>query len=86
MKRLERPDYLNWLISHKDEQIIKVVTGVRRCGKSTIFEIYRDYLLAHGVLPEQIIALNFEDLDYEELTDYKLLYKYVKEDVYKRQA
>ena len=79
MKRLERPDYLNWLISHKDEQIIKVVTGVRRCGKSTIFEIYRDYLLAHGVLPEQIIALNFEDLDYEELTDYKLLYKYVKE-------
>lgn len=79
MRRLERPDYLNWLISHKDEQIIKVVTGVRRCGKSTIFEIYRDYLLAQGVLPEQIIALNFEDLDYEELTDYKLLYNYVKE-------
>ena len=78
MRRLERPDYLNWLVSHKDEQIIKVVTGVRRCGKSTIFEIYRDYLLAQGVLPEQIIALNFEDLDYEELTDYKLLYKYVK--------
>lgn len=41
MKRLERPDYLNWLVSHKDEQIIKVLTGVRRCGKSTIFEIYR---------------------------------------------
>ncbi|HIR45231.1 MAG TPA: ATP-binding protein, partial [Candidatus Ventrisoma faecale] len=45
MKRLERQDYLNWLIQHKDKQIIKVVTGVRRCGKSTIFEIYRDYLL-----------------------------------------
>lgn len=79
MRRLERPDYLNWLVSHKDEQIIKVVTGVRRCGKSTIFEIYRDYLLTHGVLPEQIISLNFENLDYEELTDYKLLYKYVQE-------
>lgn len=79
MKRVERPDYLNWLISHKDEQIIKVVTGVRRCGKSTIFAIYREYLLSHGVLPEQIIDLNFEDLDYEELADYKLLYKYVKE-------
>lgn len=79
MERLERPDYLNWLISHKDEQIIKVVTGVRRCGKSTIFEIYRDYLLSHGISSEQIIALNFEDLDYEELTDYKLLYAYVKE-------
>lgn len=79
MKRLERPDYLKWLIRQKDKQIIKVVTGVRRCGKSTIFEIYRDYLLAHGVESEQIIALNFEDLEYEDLTDYKLLYKYVKE-------
>ena len=79
MKRLERQDYLNWLIQHKDKQIIKVVTGVRRCGKSTIFEIYRDYLLSQGILPGQIIALNFEDLDYEELTDYRALYQYVKE-------
>lgn len=79
MKRLERPDYLEWLIKQKDKQIIKVVTGVRRCGKSTIFEIYRDYLVAHGVQPEQIIALNFEDLEFEDLTDYKLLYRYVKE-------
>ena len=97
MKRLERQDYLNWLIQHKDKQIIKVVTGVRRCGKSTIFEIYRDYLLSQGILPGQIIALNFEDLDYEELTDYRALYQYVKErlcpdkmnyilDVYKRQG
>ena len=79
MKRLERQDYLNWLIQHKDKQIIKVVTGVRRCGKSTIFEIYCDYLLSQGILPEQIIALNFENLDYEELTDYRSLYQYVKE-------
>ena len=79
MKRLEHQDYLNWLIQHKDKQIIKVVTGVRRCGKSTIFEIYRDYLLSQGILPGQIIALNFEDLDYEELTDYRALYQYVKE-------
>ena len=85
MKRLERPDYLNWLISHKDEQIIKVVTGVRRCGKSTIFEIYRDYLLAHGVLPEQIIALNFEDLDYEDVDYWNELCEimdYSRENVY----
>lgn len=79
MRRLERPDYLNWLIHQKDKQIIKVVTGVRRCGKSTIFEIYRDYLLAHGVQREQIIPINFEDLEYEELLDYRSLYKYVKE-------
>lgn len=79
MRRLERPDYLNWFIRQKDKQIIKVVTGVRRCGKSTIFEIYRDYLLAHGVQREQIIPINFEDLEYEELLDYRSLYKYVKE-------
>lgn len=79
MQRLERPDYLNWLISHKDQQIIKVVTGVHCCGKSTIFSIYRDYLLSQGILPEQIISLNFENLDYEDLTDYRLLYQYVKE-------
>lgn len=79
MRRLERPDYLNWFIRQKDKQIIKVVTGVRRCGKSTIFEIYRDYLLAYGVQREQIIPINFEDLEYEELLDYRSLYKYVKE-------
>lgn len=79
MKRLNRPDYLEWLIKQKDKQIIKVVTGVRRCGKSTIFEIYREYLVEHGVDPKQIIALNFEDLEYEDLTDYKLLYRYIKE-------
>lgn len=79
MKRLERPDYLNWLIRQKDKQIIKVVTGVRRCGKSTIFEIYRDYLLSHGIQKGQIIAINFEDLEYEELSDYRSLYEYVKE-------
>lgn len=78
MKRLERREYLNWLIKWKDQQIIKVVTGVRRCGKSTLFHIFQDYLLQNGVEKDQIIAINFEDLDYEELTDYKELYRYVK--------
>lgn len=79
MKRLERQSYLSWLIKWKDQQIIKVVTGVRRCGKSTLFSIYQDYLLENDVSPEQIIAINFEDLDFEELTDYKALYRYIKE-------
>lgn len=78
MKRLERTDYLNWLIKWKDRQIIKVVTGARRCGKSTLFEIYQDYLLENGVEKEQIIALNFEDLDYEDLLHYRALYQYVQ--------
>lgn len=78
MKRLERIDYLKWLIRWKDQQIIKVVTGVRRCGKSTLFEIYQDYLLNNGVDENQIITVNFEDLEYEDLQDYKSLYQYVK--------
>ena len=78
MQRLERKNDLDWLIKWKDRQIIKVVTGVRRCGKSTLFAIYQDYLRAQGVEPQQIIAINFEDLDFEDLTNYKTLYQYVK--------
>lgn len=79
MKRLKRPYYLDWLIHHKDKQIIKVVTGVRRCGKSTLFEIFQDYLLESNVSAAQIISINFEDIEFEELLDYRSLYKYVKE-------
>jgi len=71
--------YLDWLIRQKDKQIIKVITGVRRCGKSTLFEIYQDYLRKNGVTDRQIIALNFEDIEYEHLLDYKALYLYIKE-------
>lgn len=78
MKRIERKEYLDFLIRHRDRQIIKVISGVRRCGKSTLFEIYRDYLLADGVAPEQMIFINFEELDYENLTDYRMLYHYLK--------
>lgn len=78
MKTINRDAYLNWLIRHKDKQIIKVVSGVRRCGKSTLFSIYRDYLLQNGINKSQIIMLNFEDVEYEELSDYRLLYDYIK--------
>jgi len=76
---IERKEYLSELISLREKQIIKVVTGVRRCGKSTLFKLYQDYLLSTGVLPEQIISINLEDLDFEELLDYKKLYAYIKE-------
>ena len=77
MKIINRPEYLNWLIRWRDQQIIKVVSGVRRCGKSTLFEIYRDYLLHSGVQQNQIITINFEDLRFEQLADYHLLNEYV---------
>ena len=70
---VERKEYLNKLITWKDKQLIKIVTGVRRCGKSVLLEIYRDYLRKHGVESEQIIAVNCEDLDDEERTDEKKL-------------
>lgn len=79
MKNINRDDYIDFLIRLKDKQIIKVISGVRRCGKSTLFELYRDYLLKNNILSEQIISINFEDLEYEEYTDYKKLYKFITE-------
>lgn len=77
--KIERKEYLEKLIALKDKHLIKIITGVRRCGKSTLFEIYQDYLLAHGVLEEQIISINFEDYDYEALKEPKKLYDYIKD-------
>ncbi len=76
---VKRKEYLNKLIEWKDEQVIKVVTGIRRCGKSTLLLQYQDYLRENGVLDEQIISLNFEELENETLLDYKALYSYIKE-------
>lgn len=76
---IQRTEYLNKLIAFKDKQLIKVITGIRRCGKSTLLEIFQEYLKEHGTANEQIISINFEDLDYEELTDYRKLYAYLKE-------
>lgn len=78
MKHIERKEYLNWLTRWREQQIIKVVSGVRRCGKSTLFDIYRKWLLQNGVAYEQIIAINFEDIDFEHLSNYRLLYDYIK--------
>ena len=74
---IERKEYLNKLITWKDKQLIKIVTGVRRCGKSVFLKMYQDYLKNNGVKESQIVTINFEDLDYEELTNYKKLYNYL---------
>ena len=76
---VKRKEYLEKLIEWKDEQVIKVVTGIRRCGKSTLLLQYQDYLRENGVTDEQIISLNFEELENEDLLDYKVLYSYIKE-------
>lgn len=75
---IERKEYLDRLKKWKDEQVIKVITGIRRCGKSTLLTLFQDYLRAQGVSDDQIIYVNFEELEYEELLDYKALYEYIK--------
>lgn len=76
---IQRKEYLKKLIAFRDKQLIKVVAGVRRCGKSTLLKMYQEWLREQGVEASRIISINFEDIDYEELTDYRKLYDYLKE-------
>lgn len=71
---IERNSYLNQLLDWKDKNIIKVLTGIRRCGKSTILNQFQSYLMNHGVAENQIISINFEEMEFDELLDYKKLY------------
>lgn len=76
---VQRKQYLDKLKKMQNKQIIKVVTGVRRCGKSTLLMQFREYLKECGVSDSQIINVNFEDLAFEHLLDYRKLYEYVTE-------
>ncbi|MCL2816715.1 MAG: ATP-binding protein, partial [Oscillospiraceae bacterium] len=76
---VQRKQYMNKLIKMKDEKIIKVITGIRRCGKSTLMQMFQEYLKQNGVNDGQIISINFEDMQYEPLLDYHKLYEYVSE-------
>lgn len=78
MERIQRENYLSILKNFKDKQIIKVITGIRRCGKSTLLELFQDYLKENGVEEKQIVSINFENADYEELQDRKKLHEYLK--------
>lgn len=75
---IERTNYIEKLLGWKDEQVIKVVTGIRRCGKSTLLRQYQDALRQRGVSNEQIISINFEELENEPLLDYHALYDHIK--------
>ena len=77
---VERKEYLEKLKKWKDKDLIKVITGIRRCGKSTLFELYIRYLKSIGIEEDHIISINFENPD-NEFEDYKELYKYVKEQI-----
>lgn len=74
---IEREAYLDELSRWKDERVIKVITGLRRCGKSTLLFQFQQKLLENGVSPDQIISINFEDLQYEELNGYQALHQHI---------
>ena len=74
---VQRKQYMNKLIKMKDEKIIRVITGIRRCGKSTLLALFQEYLKQTGVDDSQIVSINFEDMQYEPLLDYRKLYEYV---------
>ncbi len=77
---IERIEYLDQLKRFKDKDLIKVVTGIRRCGKSTLFELFINYLKENGIKEDQIIKINLEDVDYS-FDDYKELYDYVNKQI-----
>lgn len=79
MRLIKRKEYLQQLINWRDKKVIKVITGVRRCGKSTLMDLYKSCLLEQGVANEQIISINFEDYDYIDLLESRNFYAYVKE-------
>ena len=78
MKNIERKDYINTLIGLRDKNLIKVLTGVRRCGKSTVMQMFCDYLIADGIDKNQIVFLNFEYFENRKwLNDFENLYYYI---------
>ena len=76
-----RNKYLNRLIEAKDTEFIKVITGVRRSGKSTLLLMFKEYLLKNNINEKNIIHINFESAIYDDIKDYKDLYKYIKKEL-----
>ncbi|MEG2512060.1 MAG: ATP-binding protein, partial [Acetivibrio sp.] len=82
-ERIERPRYLSKLTEYKDKDIVKIVTGIRRCGKSTLLDIYEDYLLSSGIKSANILHMNMESLQHRDLLSYLAFYDYVSNHIVK---
>ncbi len=76
--KIKRSWYIDWLASWRDKDVIKVVTGIRRCGKTTLFELFRQKLVNEGISEENIIAINFEDPDFSSFPDWRSVWNYLK--------
>jgi predicted AAA+ superfamily ATPase len=73
-----RREYLDRLIAFQDNKLIKVITGIRRCGKSTLLQLFKEHLLSGGVSEKNIIEMNFELMEFDDIRDYKELYQRIK--------
>lgn len=78
---IQRTEYLYKLIGFKDKQLIKIITGIRCCGKSTLLQIYQNWLQNHGIKNKQIISINFENMDFEDLMDHEKLKEYLERSI-----
>ena len=81
LELINRPAYLEQLIQNKDVDLIKIVTGIRRCGKSSLLDLFHEYLINNGVDESNIIHMNLESLRYRNLGDYLSFYDYVSEKI-----
>jgi len=79
---IQRQVYMSRLLAYKDNVIIKVITGLRRCGKSTLLKLFREHLLNDDVLETNIIYMNFELMEYDDISNYKDLYKIIKSKIH----
>lgn len=80
-ERINRPEYLNRLIENKDVDLVKIITGIRRCGKSTLLDLFHDYLISTDIPENQIIHMNMESLRYRDLLNYLNFYDYISEKI-----
>lgn len=78
---INRPQYLNQLIENRDVDLVKIVTGIRRCGKSSLLDLFHQYLLEHGVPESHIIHMNMESLRYRDLTEYLSFYDHISQQI-----
>lgn len=78
---INRPEYLNQLIQNRDVDLVKIVTGIRRCGKSSLLDLFHRYLSDSGVPDTHIIHMNLESLRYRQLSDYLAFYDFVSEKI-----
>lgn len=75
---IERSEYMSILKRWRDKRVIKIVTGIRRCGKSSLLRMFQEHLIQSDVSDSQVQAINFEDIDNEPFLDYHTLYSHVK--------